>query len=102
MLIPSNYCSFTVIVDCYRYLHREVKLFYDGNLTQSIFEQDSESKKLRMKEHVTIHMYSSTAPCGDGREFTARYVYYNNLMILEYLIHCHVLMNPACDRFDSN
>lgn len=54
-----------------KYLHKEVKLFYEDGRSQSIFEQRGDSKKLQMKDHVSVHMYCSTAPCGDGSVFTA-------------------------------
>nr|XP_006815752.1 PREDICTED: adenosine deaminase domain-containing protein 1-like [Saccoglossus kowalevskii] len=52
-----------------RFLYRELKLFYDGNLSESIFECISGSRLLSIKKSVSFHLYLNTAPCGDAARF---------------------------------
>ena len=38
----------------------------------SIFEQQPGKSKLKIKDHVTLHLYMTHAPCGDATHFTPR------------------------------
>ncbi|XP_023930977.1 adenosine deaminase domain-containing protein 1, partial [Lingula anatina] len=56
-----------------RYFHRELKSFYEGNTVHSIFEERYKGAPLlTLKDYITIHLYISTAPCGDAALFSAR------------------------------
>ena len=37
---------------------------------QSVFTQQSANHKLQLKPNLKLHLYISTAPCGDGALFT--------------------------------
>ena len=37
---------------------------------KSIFTQQSANHKLQLKPNLKLHLYISTAPCGDGALFT--------------------------------
>ncbi|XP_070571679.1 double-stranded RNA-specific adenosine deaminase-like [Ptychodera flava] len=55
-----------------RFLYRELKAYYDGNLSDSIFESHSGSSRLSIKNDVTFHLYMNSAPCGDASMHTPR------------------------------
>jgi len=47
-----------------------VNLAYSsGDMSASMLEWNHETCKLRLKETVSVHMYISTAPCGDAAAF---------------------------------
>ncbi|XP_062574046.1 adenosine deaminase domain-containing protein 1-like [Saccostrea cucullata] len=49
-----------------KYLYKEAKSYYEGSKVLSIFEQESEkSHSLKLKDHVSIHLYMSHPSCGD-------------------------------------
>ncbi|XP_078526353.1 double-stranded RNA-specific adenosine deaminase isoform X2 [Lissotriton helveticus] len=50
-----------------RFLFSEL-MKYDPESSEGIFEE-AESGKLKIKDHITFHLYISTAPCGDGALF---------------------------------
>lgn len=70
-----------VMLDCHaevvarraliKWFYRQIHLLYSSDPTSmtSIFEYNSETSKLCLKETVSIHMYISTAPCGDASAF---------------------------------
>lgn len=49
-----------------RYFHKELKSLLEGNIVHSIFREDDMVPKYVMKDHVTLHLYMSRAPCGDA------------------------------------
>ena len=59
-----NYCSLFL-----RYIYRNL-LSHDPGTEHSLFEKISTKTKnrrrLKLKSDVTLHMYISTAPCGDA------------------------------------
>ncbi|XP_077996123.1 double-stranded RNA-specific adenosine deaminase-like [Glandiceps talaboti] len=55
-----------------RFLYRELKLYFDGNLSDSIFESSIGSRLLNIKKHISFHLYMNTAPCGDAAMHTPR------------------------------
>ena len=65
------------------FLMRHLTQYHSGERDECIFEagesdeeldesrpHPSDSGKLRLKPHITFHLYISTAPCGDGALFT--------------------------------
>jgi double-stranded RNA-specific adenosine deaminase len=54
-----------------KYFYKQIRLLYQNMTAESIFEYNPDSGKLRLKETVSIHMYTSMAPCGDALAFTA-------------------------------
>ena len=102
----------------FRYIHKELKLFYEGNVIHSIFEEAGDCHKLKIKDHVTLHLYMSKAPCGDAIAFTHPWVYYSsdiliNLCLRAAVVKClttywktwHIINNDCCVstvwRFDQ-
>ncbi|CAH1802225.1 unnamed protein product [Owenia fusiformis] len=55
-----------------RYLLKELKMFYEGSIVHSIFEEKEGTTKLGLKEHISFHLYISKAPCGDAALFSPR------------------------------
>ena len=45
-------------------MHRELKMYFEGNLVHSIFEPLGGSHLLTFKQGVTLHLYSSPIPRG--------------------------------------
>lgn len=43
--------------------------FFLQNKQELIFEHDFMTDKLRLKPGVSLHLFISTSPCGDGRIF---------------------------------
>lgn len=55
---------------CYRWFYQQIHLLYNTEATNSsVFEWNPTTGKVRLKESVSIHMYISTAPCGDASAF---------------------------------
>ncbi|XP_069074311.1 double-stranded RNA-specific adenosine deaminase isoform X2 [Pleurodeles waltl] len=50
-----------------RFLYSEL-MKHDPESSEAIFEE-AEGGKLKIKDHITFHLYISTAPCGDGALF---------------------------------
>jgi len=85
-LFWAKYCTLCAIyLHCYiaqqpgvcwsvwhvRWFYRQIHVLYstDPVSTPSVFEYNPESSKLCLKNTVSIHMYISTAPCGDASAF---------------------------------
>ncbi len=60
-----------------RYLYRELNQFYRGEhgVVHSIFEEQVGTTKLKIKEHVSIHLYISQAPSGDAYDYSPKLVF---------------------------
>ena len=57
-----------------RYFYKEAKSYYEGSKVTSIFEQEDESSPLlKLKDHISLHLYISHPTCGD-------YAYYEQEM----------------------
>ena len=70
----SHYLMYSLCVCC-RYLYKELKNYYEGK--ESIFCDSEHTPGLAMlRPDVALHLYISTAPCGDGALFSPRYVCY--------------------------
>ncbi|XP_067684217.1 adenosine deaminase domain-containing protein 1-like isoform X2 [Haliotis asinina] len=48
-----------------KYFHRELKSYYDGSKLLSIFCPSSTSSLMRLKEHISLHLFVSQPPEGD-------------------------------------
>ncbi|XP_046337714.1 adenosine deaminase domain-containing protein 1-like isoform X2 [Haliotis rufescens] len=48
-----------------KYFHRELKSYYNGSKLLSIFCPSSTSALLRLKEHISLHLFVSQPPEGD-------------------------------------
>lgn len=54
-----------------RYFYSQLSSFYQNtNNIETIFTQDESSHLARVKESIKFHLYISTAPCGDGAQFS--------------------------------
>ncbi|XP_019848877.1 PREDICTED: double-stranded RNA-specific adenosine deaminase-like [Amphimedon queenslandica] len=55
------------------FLYQELQVYYDGgDDVETIFEANEDGKELtlRVKKSIKFHLYISTAPCGDGAQFS--------------------------------
>lgn len=55
------------------FLYQELQVYYDGgDEVETIFEanEDNQGLTLRVKKSIKFHLYISTAPCGDGAQFS--------------------------------
>ena len=55
-----------------RFLYRELKKYYKDRSSTELFEfvAASHGASLRLKDTYKLHLYISTAPCGDGAQFS--------------------------------
>ena len=53
-----------------RFFYRQLHLYFSGNEDTIFVPSSSEENKLVMREGVEFHLYISTAPCGDGAQFS--------------------------------
>ncbi|CAH1793455.1 unnamed protein product [Owenia fusiformis] len=55
-----------------RFLYSQLFQYYgsQGAFSSNIYEPMSRSRKLKIKDTVTFHLYISTAPCGDSKTFS--------------------------------
>lgn len=53
-----------------RFLYGQIRSCKEGKL--SILELDEESKKYKLKQGISFHLYINTAPCGDARVFSPK------------------------------
>ena len=53
-----------------RYFYRQLHLYFSGNEDTIFTPSSSEEGKLVVREGVEFHLYISTAPCGDGAQFS--------------------------------
>jgi double stranded RNA-specific editase B len=53
-----------------RYCYEQLKLILNENSDQSIFERIKDTNRFRIKSSIDIHLYISTAPCGDSRIYS--------------------------------
>jgi double stranded RNA-specific editase B len=53
-----------------RYCYEQLRLVFDGNSDQSIFERMKDTNRCRIKSSIDFHLYISTVPCGDSRLFS--------------------------------
>lgn len=79
----------TYLFSC-EYLHRWlthhiVMLYCSDNPDHSVFEWNQETGKVRLRNDVTIHMYLSTAPCGDASAYAFEYVFFISLIFIYFL-----------------
>ena len=53
-----------------RFFYQQVTFYYQRN-AESIFVRSSrDSQRLKVKDNLQFHLYISTAPCGDGAQFS--------------------------------
>ena len=53
-----------------RYFYSQLSSFYQDTSTETIFTQDDSSHLAKVKDNIKFHLYISTAPCGDGAQFS--------------------------------
>ena len=56
-----------------RFFYQELRVYYeDGESVDTIFEpiEGGDGSKVRVKDSIKFHLYISTAPCGDGAQFS--------------------------------
>lgn len=80
-MIAYSECPAAVI---FRWLYKQIhNLYSQGPVpVPSVFEYNPESSKLGLLETVSLHMYISTAPCGDASAFPIEYVFAVELQLL--------------------
>jgi len=69
----------------FRWFCRQIHLLY--SLAPSVFEYNAQSTKLCLRETVSIHMYISTAPCGDASAFPIELVFQLSLLMFYCIVH---------------
>ena len=55
------------------FLYQELQIYYEGrDDVETIFEanKDGRASTVRVKKSIKFHLYISTAPCGDGAQFS--------------------------------
>ena len=55
----------------HRYFYKNL-LTHEPGSADSLFEKTTSGSKFKVKDHITFHLYISTAPCGDGALFSPR------------------------------
>ena len=68
-----RYVNILKKMTCCRFLYEHVAK-YRKSPNKSIFQPSEGSSKLLMKSNLKLHLYISTAPCGDGALFTHKLV----------------------------
>jgi len=68
-----------VLLDCHaeviarrallKWFYTQINLVFQGRAADSVFEINDVTDKLRLQECVSLHLYVSTAPCGDAAAF---------------------------------
>ena len=54
-----------------RFFYKQLLIFYGGVSSNSVFTaSEGQSSLLHVKENLKFHLYISTAPCGDGAQFS--------------------------------
>ena len=53
-----------------RYFYKQLQAYYQHHPADSIFEGSTQSSLLKVKSDLKFHLYISTAPCGDGAQFS--------------------------------
>ena len=51
-----------------RYFYKEIRSYFENAKVLSIFEESEEEGKLKLKDHITLHLYLNHPPPGDYRE----------------------------------
>ena len=77
---------YTAEFGIFRWFYRQIHLLYSNEPlpSSSVFEYNPESSKLCLRETVSIHMYMSTAPCGDASAFPIE-----SVLLLDLLFVLH-------------